>query len=469
MSRGDGKQSRSQILHLGLGSFHRAHQAAYLQELLDRGDRCWSLASGNIRPGMEDVIDALAAQRGGYTLETVTPAGERSYRRIQSIKHVLPWQADLHPLIRIGGEASTRIVSFTVTEAGYYLDSSGNLETSSPEIRADLEAVRAGGAGTTLYGALVPVLRARLRRAAGPVTLLCCDNLRHNGARSRAGLLQFIEKLPDPELLAWAERDTMSPNSMVDRITPRPNAALRERVRAATGVLDAAPVMSEYFAQWVIEDRFCGCRPAWELVGVQIVPSVEPYEEAKIRILNASHSVIAWAGALLGFTFVHEAARDARVRRWIHEYTDDAIECLRPSPVDLEDYRSATIERFGNAALGDTLQRVAQDSYAKLKGFVVPTLCERLRKAQPIEGAGLVPALFLAFLQHWRRDGLGWTYQDGALSTDAARALTESRDPLAMLCEDAALWGDCAGHPRLSFELRRAQRRLLALLGTSSV
>lgn len=469
MSRREGTQSRSQILHLGLGSFHRAHQGAYLQELLDRGDRRWSLASGNIRPGMEDVIDALAAQQGRYTLETVTPAGERNYRRIESIQQVLPWVADLRPLIRIGGEPSTSIVSFTVTEAGYYLDSSGDLETSSPEIRADLEAVRTGGAGTTLYGALAPLLRARFHRAAGPVTLLCCDNLQHNGERSRAGLLQFIERLPDPELLAWVEHETTSPNSMVDRITPRPDAALRERVRAATGVLDAAPVMSECFAQWVIEDRFSSNRPAWERVGVQIVPSVEPYEEAKIRILNASHSVIAWAGALLGFTFVHEAARDARVRRWIHEYTDDAIECLQPSPIDLDDYRSATIERFGNAALGDTLERVAQDSYAKLKGFVGPTLCERLRKAQPIEGVGMVPMLFLGFLQKWRRGGLGWTYQDGALSRDAARALTESCDPLAMLCQDRALWGDCAADPRLSFELRRGERRLSALLKTSSL
>ena len=448
----------SLILHLGLGSFHRAHQAAYLQQLLDRGDERWSLVSGNIRPGMEETVNALLAQQGGYTLETVTPAGERSYRRIKSIRHVLPWQPDLDPIVRLGGQPATRIVSFTVTEAGYYLDAADCLDASHPDICADLGAVRAGGTGTTLYGALAALLRERCRRAAGPLTLLCCDNLRHNGARSRGGLLRFLELLPDPALLAWVRAETTSPNAMVDRITPRPTAALRERVRAATGVPDAAPVMSEDFAQWVIEDCFCNGRPEWERAGVEMVPSVAPYEEAKIRILNASHSAIAWAGALLGHTFVHEGARDTRVRGWVHEYVDDVIPCLQPSPVDLNGYRHVTLDRFCNAALMDTLQRVTQDSYAKLSGFVAPTLCERLRGGQPIEGAALLPALYLAFLRHWRRGGLPWPYEDS--SAERACAFADSSDPVAALCEDSGIWGTCAGDRRLYEALHRAQQRL---------
>jgi len=451
---------RSVILHLGLGAFHRAHQAAYLQQLIDRGEERWTLASGNIRPGMEETIDALRVQGGRYTLETVTPAGERSYRRIDSIRRVLPWQRDLAEIVRLGGETTTRITSFTVTEAGYYLDTADRLDASHRDIRADLTSVRAGGSGTTIYGALAALLRERCHRAAGPLTLLCCDNLRHNGDRSRGGLLQFIEHLPDPALLAWVRAETTSPNTMVDRITPRPTEALRERVQAAIGWMDGAPVMCEDFAQWVIEDRFCSGRPDLERVGVQIVPSVAPYEEAKIRILNASHSAIAWAGALSQRTFIHEVAGDRRLRGWVHEYVDDVIACLEPSPVDLRRYRDVTLGRFCNAALMDTIQRVAQDSYAKLRGFVSPTLCERLRRGQPVEGAALLPALYLAFLKHWHQGGLPFAYEDSALPMERARALTESRDPVAALCGERGIWGECAGDRRLYLAVRRAEQRL---------
>ncbi len=455
----------SVILHLGLGAFHRAHQAAYLQKLIDRGDERWTLASGNIRPGADEIIDALRGQQGRYTLETVTPAGERRYHRIESIRRVIPWQEDFAEVVGLGSEPTTRIVSFTVTEAGYYLDAAGGLDTSHRDICADLASLRAGGSGTTIYGALAALLRERCRRRAGPLTLLCCDNLRHNGNRTRSGLLQFIEQLSDPVLLSWVRKNTTSPNAMVDRITPRPTAALRERVRAVAGIVDAAPVMCEDFAQWVIEDRFCNGRPDWERVGVQIVPSVAPYEEAKIRVLNASHSAIAWAGAVLGRNFIHEAAVDRHLRGWVHEYVDDVIECLEPSPVDLRRYRDVTLDRFGNAALMDTLERVVQDSHAKLGGFVAPTLRERLGRRQPVEGAALLPALYLAFLQHWRRNGLPFGYEDGALSIERARALTECADPVAALCDEQGIWGECTADRSLYLAIRRAEQRLAPMIG----
>ena len=282
------------ILHLGLGSFHRAHQAVYIHELRQLGDLRWAIAGGNLRPDMAETIAALQAQGGRYTLETVTPQGERRYTRIESIQRVIPYQDDLAPLIATGADPATRIISFTVTEAGYYLDADNRLDWATfPDLRADLEAVQAGQAGHTIYGGLVSILRARMQAGAGAVTLMNCDNLRHNGDRSRGGLLQFIDALGDLALKVWVETHTTSPNAMVDRITPRPTPDVAERVKAATGWEDKAALMGESFIQWVIEDQFIAGRPAWEKVGVEMVDSVQAYEEAKIRLLNATHSCIA--------------------------------------------------------------------------------------------------------------------------------------------------------------------------------
>ena len=191
------------MLHLGLGSFHRAHQAVYVHQLQLSGDHRWALAGGNIRPDMQDTIAALVASKGAYTLETVTPQGARSYTRIQAISRVIPWDAELSGLVALGAQDSTRIISFTVTEAGYYLDSKDRLDLGFADLHSDWDAARAGRPGSTIYGALVAILRARMRGGAGPLTLLNCDNLRHNGERARAGLLQFIELLGDAPLRDW--------------------------------------------------------------------------------------------------------------------------------------------------------------------------------------------------------------------------------------------------------------------------
>jgi D-arabinitol 4-dehydrogenase len=334
------------MLHLGLGSFHRAHQAVYLHRLHQRGDRRWVIAAGNLRPDMSETIAALQAQGGAYTLETVTPQGERAYERIESIRQIIPYQRDLAPLVTIGAAPDTHIISFTVTEAGYYLDAHSRLDWPTfADLRADLEAVRVGQTGHTLYGALVTILRARMRAGGEPVTLLNCDNLRHNGERARAGLLQFIEALGDAELLDWVQHRTTCPNAMVDRITPRPTADVADRVRAATGWDDQAPVMGESFIQWVIEDNFIAGRPDWETVGVEMVASVQPYEEAKIRLLNATHSCIAWAGTLAGLRHIHEGTHHPAIRQMAFDYaTDDAIPVLLPSPIDLPRYRDVVLE-----------------------------------------------------------------------------------------------------------------------------
>ena len=445
------------MLHLGLGSFHRAHQALYMHQLQALGDNSWALAGGNIRPDMQETMDALAAQQGAYTLETITPAGQRSYTRVTSIQQVIPYEPQLQRLIARAADPATRIISFTVTEAGYYLDLHDQLELASDDIHADLAAAHAGHAGSTLYGALVAMLRQRMAANAGPVTLLNCDNLRHNGDRFRVGLLCFIAALGDAPLLAWVEHNTTCPNAMVDRITPRPTPDLITRVQAATGWPDAAPVMGESFIQWVIEDRFCAGRPDWERVGVQMVASVAPFEEAKIRLLNATHSCIAWAGTLAGLTFIHEGTQNPIIRKLAYDYvTDDVIPVLSPSPIDLAVYRDLVLERFGNAAIRDTNQRVAMDAYSKIPGFITPTIRERLARAEPIASVAVLPALFLAYLQRWHRGQIAYTYQDQAMDPAAAHAICEAPDPVLAFCADTVLWGPLAGDARLVQAMRTA-------------
>jgi D-arabinitol 4-dehydrogenase len=453
------------MLHLGLGSFHRAHQALYLHQLQQSGDTRWALAGGNIRADMADTIDALIAQDGAYTLETVTPQGARTYTRITSIQTVVRFDPMLSGLIRLGADANTRIISFTVTEAGYYLDAKDQLDLNFADLQADLDAARDGRAGSTIYGALAAILRARMQAHAGAVTLLNCDNLRHNGDRSRSGLLQFLQLAGDAELLAWVQANTSSPNAMVDRITPRPTPEVRARVLAATGVDDAAALMGESFIQWVIEDNFIGGRPAWEAVGVEMVQSVQAYEEAKIRLLNATHSCIAWAGTLVGYTYIHEGTHDPVIRKFAYDYvTDDVIPVLdtpeHPCPLNLENYRDVVLDRFGNPAIADTNQRVAMDGFSKIPGFIAPTVRERLARNQPIDSVAMLPALFLAYLQRWHVGKISYAYQDQAMDPAAAHALCESADPVAAFCADSPLWGNLANDPRLVAALRAAFARV---------
>jgi D-arabinitol 4-dehydrogenase len=447
------------ILHIGLGSFHRAHQAVYLNALRERGDTAWSIVGGNLRDDMADTVAALIDQDGEYTLETVSPAGERRYERVRSIREVLPFNSQLTRLIDIGAEAGTRIISCTVTEAGYYLDSKHRLDPQ----HADL----AGGHGT-IYGALTLILRERLRRGGAPVTLLNCDNLRSNGTRLRDGLLEFLQRRGETDLAAWVREHTSSPCNMVDRITPRPPPDLPARVLAATGWADRAPVMGESFIQWVIEDNFIAGRPAWETVGAEMVSSVHAHEEAKIRILNATHSCVAWAGTLKGLGFIHEDMRVPAIRQMAWDYvTHDVMPCLdtpeHPSPIDLARYRDVVLERFGNPHVRDTNARVAMDGFSKLPGFIVPTLRECLQRGASGHSTAMLPALLFSFLERWHR-GEQTDYRDGVMDPAVAHAYFNAPDPLAAFAADPLLWGGLASDPRLISALRSAHAKVQAFL-----
>ena len=453
-------------LHLGLGSFHRAHQAVYMQDLHDKGDTAWHIVGGNLRPDMQSTVDALKSQNGAYMLETVSPAGVRHYQKIASIKKVIDWDAKLSGLIEVASDPSTRIISFTVTEAGYYLDEHHDLDASYADLKSDL----AGETLCTIYGGVAALLEARMASKAGPVTLLNCDNLRSNGERFSHGLEQFLTLQGKTELLAWVKQNTSTPSSMVDRITPRPTADVRERVLAVTGVDDAAALMGEDFIQWVIEDDFVAGRPAWQDVGVEMVSDVMPYEEAKIRLLNATHSCIAWAGTLRGYQYIHEGSQDPDIRKLAYDYvTDDVIPCLdspeSPCPLDLPKYRDVVLDRFSNANILDTNQRVVMDGYSKVPGFIVPTLSEALDAGRTIDSVAMLPALFLEFLKRQQRGELSYEYQDQAMDSDSASNICNAEDSVLAFASEPLLFGKLAGNAHLVTALRKADERVQTFIG----
>ncbi|MCU5775600.1 mannitol dehydrogenase family protein [Erwiniaceae bacterium BAC15a-03b] len=443
-------------MHIGAGSFHRAHQAWYLHRLLQQGDDRWHIALGNIRDDASALLSSLSAQQGEYTLETVTPEGERRYEKITSIKKILPWDAELSALIAQGSDAATKVIAFTVTEGGYYLDPDHQLDPRHPDIQADIN-----GGARTLYGALTRILQARLEAHGNPVTLLNCDNLRHNGERFRHGFLTFLRLRGETRLLEWVTEQTTSPNTMVDRITPRPTADIAPRVLAETGFNDAVPVMGEAFIQWVIEDDFIAGRPALENVDVELVTSVLPWEEAKIRILNASHSCIAWAGTLIGQSFIHQSTQTQAIKEMAWEYvTQDVIPSLTPSPLDLEAYRDVVLARFANPYIQDTNQRVAADGLSKIPGFITPTLVESYQRGDVPRATAVLPALFYLFLQRWHDGDLPYSYQDGALDESALHSMLASDQPLAAFAADAALFGPLATKAEFATLLQQTVSRL---------
>lgn len=432
--------NQSVWMHIGAGSFHRAHQAWYLHKLREQGDDSWSIALGNIRNDAVPLLNQLAAQQGEYVLETVTPEGKRAYETITSLRKILLWDSEISALVQQGAQPETRVIGFTVTEAGYYLTPEHQLDLSQPDVQADL-----GGDIRTIYGALSRILTQRVAQGGAAVTLLNCDNLRHNGERFREGFLAFLTAKGDTVLAEWVRTHTTSPNTMVDRITPRPTADVAERVEAATGKQDGAAVMAESFIQWVIEDDFIAGRPALENVGVELVESVLPWEEAKIRILNATHAAIAWAGTLIGLNYIDDSTRHPAIYQLAYDYvTQDVIPSLSPSPLDLADYRDVVLARFSNPYIKDTNQRVGADGLSKIPGMVTPTLRECYQRGVQPKATATIPALFFLFMQRWANEDLPYTYQDGALQADALRQQFASSDPLQAFLSDSALFAELA-------------------------
>ncbi|MBU3843418.1 MAG: mannitol dehydrogenase family protein [Candidatus Anaerobiospirillum pullicola] len=437
-------------LHLGLGSFHRAHQEYAFNQLLEQGVTDWSFEAGNIRDDAEFTVHGLLKQNLHYTLETVSPEGKREFVTIKALSKVIPFTSGVPALIAEGALADTKVISFTVTEAGYYLDNNLKLMQEQEAIATDLK-----GGTATIYGVVAHILKARLAAGAGDVTLLCCDNVRENGQKFEQGLTEFLELTGQQDVLAYLKEHTSCPNTMVDRITPRPSQDLPAKIKQYTGADDCVPVMSESFFQWVIEDKFKTVRPPLEKAGVQMVDSVMAYEDAKLRILNASHTCLALLGVIKGYNFVFECARDPEIYQLAHDYvTQSVIPCIQGHGIDVEAYRDEVLNRFKNDHIRDTLQRIAQDSFSKLISFVQPTLLDCYRLGVDPKGVVLIPALYLNFLFMLKAGKIKFEYQDSSFDQSWADSVTSASDPVLAFANTKLLFAEVSGQDKFVSDLR---------------
>ncbi len=375
---------RSAIVHLGLGAFHRAHQAVYTDDALAAGARDWGITGVSLRS--PQVRDQLEPQGGLYT---VTQSGNSGHeiRLIGAIRQVLVAPQNPLAVIEALAAADTQLVSLTLTEKGYHRQRDQSLDVTAPAVAADLQ-----GAAQSLYGLLGRACALRRQRALSGLTLLSCDNLADNGAQLERLLLQFLEQT-DPATALWVRRECACPASMVDRIVPATTAQDLAWLEGQIGVHDAAAVMTEPFRQWVIEDRFAGARPPWEAGGAQWVTQVAPYETAKLRMLNGAHSALAYMGLARGHEFVHEAIADAALAALIDVLMrEEAARSFTPAPEqDLQTYADLLLERFANRARPHRLRQIAMDGSQKIPQRWLETL--RVAQSEGRRCAALLQAL----------------------------------------------------------------------------
>ncbi|MEN3793506.1 mannitol dehydrogenase family protein [Fulvimarina sp. MAC3] len=383
------------ILHLGLGAFHRAHQAVYTDSALAHEGGDWRIAAVSLRS--VETVDALGPQDGLYTLIERGADGERA-RVIGSIGSVLAATRELAAVIGWLANPSIRIVTLTVTEKAYGFDRAAmDIDPDHSAIAADLRNPREPQG---VIGLLVEGLRLRRAADLSPPTILCCDNLPENGALLRAGVLGFARRI-DPELGDWIARETAFPSSMVDRITPSPTAETRERARRHIGVEDAGAVETEPFAQWVIEDRFPTGRPSWDASGALFVDDVAPFERMKLRMLNGAHSLIAYAGFLRGHAYVRDAMADETFPVLVDRHLRAAARTVGELPgIDLDAYRRDLCERFANPAIAHETYQIAMDGTQKLPQRLFAPAIDAARSGDEFEP-------FAFALAAWMRYALG--------------------------------------------------------------
>ena len=383
------------IVHIGLGNFHRAHQAVYMDDLFAKGlAQDWAILGAGVREGDARMREALLAQDCLSTVIELDPAGHRA-RRIGSMVGFVEVQPDNAALIATMSDPAIRIVSLTVTEGGYFVDpATGRFDPSAPEIVAD--AARPDHPATA-FGAILAALKAR--RAAGtvPFTVMSCDNLPGNGHVTRDAVVG-LARLSDPDLADWVAAHVAFPNGMVDRITPATGP--RERALAARfGLDDPVPVTCEPFRQWVLEDNFPAGRPPLEAVGVTFTDDVHAYEAMKIRILNGGHAIIAYPGGLLDIDLVHEAMAHPLISGFLDKVErDEIIPFVAPVPdTDLQDYFALIRDRFANPEIADTVRRLCLDGSNRQPKFILPSLRDNLAAGRVPRGLILESALWCRY------------------------------------------------------------------------
>ena len=305
------------VVHIGVGNFHRAHQALYFHRLAESSPRpSWFIQGVNLRPESSGLFERLQRRQGRYYLKTISAEGVVTWEEVQALQTLVDWTQNPEEaealLVR------TPFVTITVTEAGYYTHESARLNAAHPLIRQEIETKKNHG---SIFGFLRAGLLRRRRVHQEGLTLICCDNIVHNGAMLEAHFQHYLELLGDDALRAWVQESVSFPNTMVDRITPRPPAGLSEETRLKFGVVEDATVLSEAYIQWVLEDKFSNTRPPLEAVGVQLVSDVTPFEHLKLRVLNGGHTAVAYMGALKGHACIDQAMRDPHIASFFDEFS----------------------------------------------------------------------------------------------------------------------------------------------------
>jgi fructuronate reductase len=417
------------IVHLGLGAFHRAHQAILTQRALAVAPGPWAICGASLRGAA--VRDALRPQDCLYTLIENDGTDERA-SVVGVLREALfaPEEGDIL-LARIAAP-STRIVTLTVTEKGYcHNPATGEIDPTHPDIQADLGG---GNSPRSTLGWLVQGLMHRRAAHAGGVTVLCCDNMASNGRTLHQLVRQFAEHL-DRDLAAWIEDQVRFPSSMVDRIVPAATTASLDHAASLLGLRDEAAVHAEAFVQWVIEDDFAAGRPAWEAAGAELVKDVRPYQELKLRLLNGAHSAIAYLGALLGKPFVADVMADPELARFVKRLMLEEIAPLTPAPsgFDVEGYVRALLRRFANGSLRHRTLQIAMDGSQKIPVRWLPVLREARRRGSPVPHLITALAVWLQFLTGRDEADRDLPLDDPLAARLRAAVAPVSDDPVALV------------------------------------
>jgi mannitol 2-dehydrogenase len=386
---------RAGIVHFGVGNFHRAHQAVYLDDLFVAGsDRDWAIVGAGVRDADVPLREKLADQDWLTTVVEQEANSTRPRVTGPMVDFVKP--GDVATLLDLLGGKEIRIVSLTITEGGYYISPATQaFDAANPDIVADARHIEAP---KTVFGLIVAGLMRRRAAGIAPFTVMSCDNIPGNGhvtENAVAGLATLV----DAGLASWIRQNVAFPNSMVDRITPATSDRERALLHDGFGLDDNWPVFCEEFRQWVLEDKFPAGRPALEKVGVTFTSDVAPYELMKIRILNGGHAAIAYPAALLDIHFVHEAMANPLVRDFLGKLTrEEIIPTVPPPPqTDLGQYRDLIARRFANPKIGDTISRLCLDGSNRQPKFILPTVIDRLKSKRSIRGLALVSALWCRY------------------------------------------------------------------------
>lgn len=416
------------MVHFGVGGFHRAHQAMYVDRLLETGTANeWGICGVGVLPADRRMADVLDAQDGLYTLVSEHPDGHREPRVIGSIIDYRYAPDDREAVVELLATPSTRIVSLTITEGGYQTDNAG------PD---------------SVFGLLADALARRRDRGLPSPTVVSCDNIEGNGEVAREAFTAYAERT-HPGLAGWMADHTRFPNSMVDRITPVTTPDVIEALATEFGVEDQWPVAAEPFTSWVLEDSFSDGRPAFEDVDVLLVDDVTPYELMKLRLLNASHQSLCYFAYLAGYRLVHEAAGDPLFAQFLRQYMDsEATPTLLPVPgIDLPDYKRTLIERFANPSVRDTVARLCFGSSDRIPKWLLPVIRENLESGAPIRLSAATVASWARYAEGIDEQGNPIEVQDQLAEMLVPLAKSQLEQPLAFI-ENTAVFGDLAQHER---------------------